>query len=75
VVITALTAILGMVALSASLIGYLRTDCRLWERAVLAGGGLLLIAPGLLTDGVGILLFLLVFTLQAKRKQQNSAFA
>ena len=75
VVVTALTAIVGMVALSASLIGYLRTDCRLWERAVLAGGGLLLIAPGLLTDGVGILLFLLVFTLQAKRKQQNGAFA
>ena len=42
------TATLGIVMLGAGLIGYFRAPTRLWERALLLGGALLLIFPGTL---------------------------
>ena len=51
------TATLGVIMLSAALIGYLRGPTRLWERALLLAGALLLIFPGGWTDAAGILCF------------------
>lgn len=65
--LSTITALIGMVALSSSLIGFLADHCRLPERLLLAVGGLLMIKPGLLTDVVGIVLFGLVLFLQLKR--------
>jgi TRAP transporter 4TM/12TM fusion protein len=48
-----LTATAGVIMLSAALIGYLRGPCRLWERAVLTAGSVLLIFPGVWTDALG----------------------
>lgn len=67
--LSTLTALVGMVALSSSLIGFLADHCRLPERLLLAAGGLLMIKPGLLTDAVGIVLFGLVLFLQLKRRR------
>ncbi len=64
-----LTAIIGMIALSSSLIGYLADNCRGWERLVLAVGGLLLIKPGLETDIIGIILSVGIYLLQRRRRQ------
>lgn len=73
--LSTITALIGMVALSSSLIGFLADHCRLLERLLLAVGGLLMIKPGLLTDVVGIVLFGLVLFLQLKRRRaaQNAA--
>lgn len=73
--LSTITALIGMVALSSSLIGFLADHCRLPERLLLAVGGLLMIKPGLLTDVVGIVLFGLVLFLQLKRRRaaQNAA--
>ena len=65
------TAVLGMVAISASLIGYLADHCLLAERFVLFVGGLLMIKPGITTDIVGIMIFAAVIFFQWKRKRQN----
>ena len=54
------TATLGIVMLGAGLIGYFRAPTRLWERALLLGGALLLIFPGAWTDAAGILCFVAV---------------
>ena len=46
--------IIGMIALSSALIGYLADDCSTVERLVLIAGGLMMIKPGFLTDIAGI---------------------
>ena len=65
------TAVLGMVAISASLIGYLADHCLMPERFVLFAGGLLMIKPGIATDLIGIVVFAVVIFLQWKRKNQK----
>lgn len=65
------TAVLGMVAISASLIGYLADHCLPAERFVLFVGGLLMIKPGITTDIVGIVVFAAVIFFQWKRKTQK----
>jgi len=49
-----ITAVIGMVALSSSMIGYFITKESAWERIAFAVGGLLLIKPGTVTDLTGI---------------------
>ncbi len=65
------TAVIGMVALSASLIGYLATHATSFERLILFAGGLLMIKPGLLTDVAGIVIFVIVLVLQMRRKNRR----
>ena len=67
-VLSTVTALCGMVAISSALIGYLAADCKVWERLVLVVAGLLMIQPGLATDGVGIVLFGLIIAGQLKRR-------
>ncbi|MBR1886063.1 MAG: TRAP transporter permease [Schwartzia sp.] len=64
---TLVTAMIGMIALSSSLIGHLVTDMNLWERAVLFAGGLLMIIPGAATDLGGLAIFALSILLQKRR--------
>ncbi len=54
------TAVLGVSMISAATIGYLLRPLLFLERILLMGGGLTLIIPGLLTDLVGLTLFILV---------------
>ena len=72
-VMTTLTAIIGMIALSSALIGYLADNCRIYERILLAAGGLMLIDPGMVTDLTGIAIFALVLFFQLKRKKGRTA--
>lgn len=72
-IMTTVTAIIGMIALSSALIGYLADNCRIYERIILAAGGLLLIDPGAVTDLTGIALFAIVLVLQLKRKKNRAA--
>jgi len=65
---TTLTALLGMIALSSALIGYLADDCTPIERLVLIAGGLMLIKPGLATDAIGLVLFLAILFIQRRRR-------
>ena len=68
--LSTVTALMGMVALSSALIGYLADNCRTPERILLVVGGLLMIKPGLLTDVIGIAIFVIILLFQQKRKQQ-----
>jgi len=67
--LTTLTALIGMVALSSALIGYLADDCSTVERLVLIAGGLMMIKPGFLTDIAGFALFVVILLLQLKRRK------
>lgn len=64
------TALIGMVSLSSALIGFLADKCNLLERLLLVAGGLLMIQPGIVTDVIGILIFVAILLLQMKRRQK-----
>jgi TRAP-type uncharacterized transport system fused permease subunit len=53
ILLTTVTAVLGVVALAASLHGYFLRPTRLFERVLLFGGAIVLIKPGLVTDLIG----------------------
>lgn len=61
---TLLSASLGVIALSAGLMGWLFKVTSLMERGMLIVGAILLINPGLLTDVVGFALFMAVVVIQ-----------
>lgn len=75
VLLATVTAIVGMVALSSALIGYLVDNCRAYERIILIAGGLMMIKPGMLTDIAGFVLFALVLVSQWQRKKAQRAAA
>jgi TRAP-type uncharacterized transport system fused permease subunit len=54
IVLTTVTAVIGVVALAASLHGYFLRRTRLFERVLLFGGAIVLIKPGLITDLIGL---------------------
>lgn len=64
------TAVIGVLALSAGVIGWLKQGTTTVERMLLITSGLLLIYPHVIFSGIGILLFIVVFTLQKKRQIQ-----
>ena len=69
IVVTVLTAIIGMIALSSALIGYLAANCAVWERLALIAAGLMMIKPGIMTDIAGVAIFAVILLLQTKRKK------
>lgn len=64
------TALIGMISLSSALIGFLADKCNLLERLLLVAGGLLMIQPGIVTDVIGIVIFVAILLLQMKRRQK-----
>lgn len=66
-----LTALVGMLAIGAGMIGYWYRKCNWIERILILGIGLLLIFPETITDVVGLALFLGVFVLQYKTRDKE----
>ncbi len=71
--VTFVGCIVGIVALAASLSGYLLTEMRRWERAVLIAAALLLIAPGLTPTLIGVALCVPVVLRQLAARRQALA--
>ncbi|HUF51810.1 MAG TPA: TRAP transporter fused permease subunit [Longimicrobiales bacterium] len=55
------TALLGVTALAAAVIGQARAPLRAWERMLAFAAAIALIFPGWITDGIGVMLFAIVF--------------
>jgi TRAP transporter 4TM/12TM fusion protein len=64
VLLAAASAIVGVIALAASLHGWLLAFLPVWQRAMLFAGALFMIKPGLYTDGAGIVLLAVVLAVQ-----------
>lgn len=67
IVTTIISSSIGVVALSAGLMGWFLKEATWIERLLLVAGALLLIKPGLYTDAVGLILLIIVFLLQKFR--------
>lgn len=65
------TALAGVLALGAAAGGYLLDHTLIHERILLVLSAFSLLTPGLLTDGAGIAVLILVLLLQRKRVVSN----
>jgi TRAP-type uncharacterized transport system fused permease subunit len=70
IVLRTAAATLGVIMLSAALIGYLRGPTRLWERTFLLAGSLLLIFPGVWSDLAGLACFVVVLGAQLRAARE-----
>jgi TRAP transporter 4TM/12TM fusion protein len=59
--VATVTAVAGVTALAAGAVGFARKPLAGWERAFAIVGALLLVYPGLLTDGAGLVAMTVVF--------------
>ena len=66
-----ITSLAGIVAIAASVNGWFRTTMVWYERLIAFAGGLLLIYPGLLTDGIGLVGIAIVFITQMIRARHG----
>lgn len=71
VILISLTSFIGIFAVSSALEGFLNRPMSLAVRLVLIAGGLLMIFPGLLTDGIGLVLIVAGIVWQYARKVKN----
>lgn len=60
-------ALVGMVAVSSSMIGYFIRYSRFWERSVLFVAGLMLIVPEILSSVIGLVLIIGILFIQKRR--------
>src|SRR5690606_7002273 len=61
------TAIIGVIALAAGMIGRFRMEATKLDRILLITSGLLLIYPHVIYSSLGIIIFIIVYVLQKKR--------
>ncbi len=68
--LAAITAVCGVIALSAGLHGYLLRRCSILERLMLVGAAFGLMIPDVLSDGLGLATALLILLVQSRRPEE-----
>jgi TRAP-type uncharacterized transport system fused permease subunit len=61
IAVASVTALVGVIALAASAVGYVGRRLAAWERLLALAGALTLVYPGLITDAAGLLVVGVVF--------------
>jgi len=69
VVRIAITAVIGMISISAGLEGYFLGHTKMWERLLAITGGLMMVIPSVWTDVLGLVLVALAIGLQILRNR------
>ncbi|WAA10885.1 TRAP transporter permease [Fervidibacillus albus] len=70
-IISVITALLGMVGISSSMIGYFARQTVKWERFALFVGGMSLIIPNVYISVAGLLILVSVYFVQSKRPKDE----
>ena len=71
IVLAAITAILGAICIATAIQGWFLLPCSIIERIVLAAGALLILAPGYISDAIGISGILVILLYQMSRRKQQ----
>ncbi|WP_391205109.1 TRAP transporter permease [Psychrobacillus sp. L4] len=66
-VFSVIASLIGMIAVSSSMIGYFIRNSRIWERIVLFGAGIMLIVPEIVSSLIGVVLILAIWFIQRQR--------
>src|SRR5690625_1897150 len=72
-ILTVITAILGMIAVSSAMIGYFIRNSRAYERLILFVAGVCLIIPELAISLVGLVLLAVIWFLQKQRDDDSGS--
>lgn len=72
ILLAVISGFLGVFCIAVFVIGYLKTTLALWQRAVMAVSGVALLHQGVVTDAIGLGLFLLVFLVDRQSRRRNS---
>lgn len=75
IVSVAITAFVGVMALSAALEGYFKTNMSILPRILMAAGGLMLIIPETITDIVGMVIVAVFCTLNIMQAKRENALS
>ncbi|MBO8170489.1 MAG: TRAP transporter permease [Bacillaceae bacterium] len=75
IILAVITALVGMVGVSGSMLGYFVRESNWIERIIMIAGGLTLLAPGINTDIIGLALLGLVYIWQKFYRRTGSANA
>lgn len=75
VLMSIVTAIIGMIGIASGMTGYLKMRCNILERIMLVAGGIMMVDPGALTDGAGVILMVAVYLMQLARIKKKSTAA
>jgi len=67
-----ITALLGMVGISAGITGYLADNLKWYERVILAVAGLMMLYPESITDYIGIVIIAVMYVLLRRRKSART---
>ena len=71
VALICVTAVIGIIGVSAGMEGYMYVKCPWWQRILLLGGGLLCIIPGIATDAAGFACIAVAFVLQKLAEKKH----
>ncbi|NIK12980.1 TRAP transporter permease [Alkalibacillus almallahensis] len=74
-ILAVITALVGMMGVSSSVMGYFQREARAWERLALLTAGLMLITPNLYIDIAGVVIIGLVWYAQTKRPKDREGIA
>ncbi|HBO41438.1 MAG: C4-dicarboxylate ABC transporter [Spirochaetes bacterium GWD1_61_31] len=64
VILMVLTSVIGIVGVSAGVMGYFRRSLHFWERPIFLAGGVLMVMPGVYTDLIGLTVLICGYVLQ-----------
>ncbi|MEK4085925.1 TRAP transporter permease [Psychrobacillus sp. FSL K6-1415] len=70
-VFSAIAAVIGMAAISSSMIGYFIRNSKIWERFILFIAGIMLILPEITTTIIGIVLIVAIWFIQHRRTDDD----
>lgn len=70
-----ITAICGMTAIGAAMIGYFLTNMSMAERTGFFLGGILLIDPGTITDVIGLVILVIGIVIQLRRRKTDKSLS
>ena len=66
-----ISAMIGILCLACAVEGYLVGYCKIYERVLLGAAAFLLLKPGLLTDGFGLIVLVGIYLLQKARQKSK----
>lgn len=69
------TAVIGIIALSAAIEGYFKTDMNPFLRIILAAGALFMIIPETYTDIIGLVVVAIMFAMNWAKSKKNEQVA
>src|SRR5699024_10320817 len=75
IILAITTALIGMMVLSSSMVGYFIRNSKMWERIALLIGGIFMITTAWMSNVIGIIIIVAMWFIQNRRKEDSEPSA